>query len=808
MPITERTKRLKDRCRWKHFMGGDFIDPNTKVGVERMRYFTESYRETMGEPEVIRRAKALDKLLRNMTIVIQEDELVVGDHAEHPDWVPLWPELGHFQFLDFIDSEYFPEGHEEEVEECYKFWENIGQQKKGEAFCTPQELNGPYQFNPVEPPTFTGASTSMTPPYESVLEDGLEKRIEEAQKKVDDAMRELSTPPWNSKEKLKYLPLIDEWKAMVIAGKAVIAWARRYSRLAKVIAERFEKDEKRKAELMEISDICWRVPAQPAKGLRDAMQAKWFTYLVCASLETYASGYGQKEDRLLWPYYKTSVIDKTFQPMTRDDAQELVECERLKVSEHGVAKGRTYRTNQPGANDLFILTVGGLDEHDEDDCTEATDVILDAAHSIRTTEPSIVFRWHPKINEETKRHVHKCVSSGLGYPSIKHEDINTAQLEKYFGATHAEARSWGVVLCMSPGITGRRKTQKTRTEGGGGTMNIAKILELTLSNGFDYSFQNEQVAPQTGAPLSFKGFEDFWEAFRQQIYYWSFVVGKFKDISRYMESTTMQRPFTSLIDDGCLEKGIDAMALQEVPNPWNNVTAVITAADAVAGLKKLVYDEKKYTMEQLIKAMRVDWEGYEQMRQDFLAVPKFGNDNAYVDQVARDLFHMISEEMQKHKLWAGCGALPLAQSVSLFTVLAPRVGALPNGRRHGEVLDDGGISPCLGRDIKGPTAVMKSVATVDATEHKGLLLNQRISPDIMNGTAGFEIWKAYMEAWYGLNIDHVQFNVVSTEEMRDAQVQPEDHRDLLVRVAGYSARFVDLTTFTQESVIARTEHCL
>jgi benzylsuccinate synthase len=150
----------------------------------------------------------------------------------------------------------------------------------------------------------------------------------------------------------------------------------------------------------------------------------------------------------------------------------------------------------------------------------------------------------------------------------------------------------------------------------------------------------------------------------------------------------------------------------------------------------------------------------------------------------------------------------LAQSVSLFTVLAPRLGALPNGRRHGEVLDDGGISPCLGRDVSGPTAVMKSVATVDATEHKGLLLNQRFAPDIMNGPGGFDIWKAYMDAWYGLDIDHVQFNVVSDEEMREAQVEPEQHRDLLVRVAGYSARFVDLTTFTQDSVIARTEHCL
>ena len=808
MPITERTKRLKDRCRWKHFMGGEYIDPHTKIGIERMKYLSEALNETSGQPWVLRRAKGLDKLLRNMTIVIQEDELIVGDHAENPDWVPLMPELGHFQFLDFIESELFPEGTEEAVNECYKVWEQNSLQTKGEAFCSPMELNGPYQFNPVEPPTFVAAYSNITPPYESVLEDGLDKRIQMAEENLKDAKDQLSTPPWDAKKNVPVFPKIEEWKAMIIAGKAVIAWARRYSRMAKIIAENFETDPKRKEELMQISETCHRVPAGPSKGLRDAMQSKWFVYLLCHSLECYACGYAQKEDTLLWPYYKASVLDKAFQPMTREEAQELVECERLKVSEHGAAKGRLYRSGQPGANDLFILTLGGLDANDEDACTEVTDVILDATHSIHTTEPSIVFRWHPKVNEETMRRVHKCITSGLGYPSIKHEEINTRQLENHFGATHAEARSWSVVLCMSPGISGRRKTQKTRSEGGGGTMNLSKIVELTLGNGFDYSFQNDQIGPKTGDPLSFKTFEDFWKAFSEQVNYWAFVVGKFKDVTRYLESTCLQRPFTSLIDDGCVELGVDATGLQEVPNPWHNVTAAITAVDAVAGLKKLVYDDKKYTIDELITAIRKNWEGLEEMRQDFLTAPKFGNDDKLADGIAKDVFHLVYDKMQNHKLWAGSPALPLAQSVSLFTILAPRVGALPNGRRHGEVLDDGGISPCLGRDVKGPTAVIKSVANVDATEYKGLLLNQRLSPELMSGPGGYDIWKAYMDAWYDLDIDHIQFNVVSTEDMKEAQQEPEDYHDLLVRVAGYSARFVDLTTFSQDSIIARTEHCL
>ena len=173
MPITERTARLKDSCRYKHFVSGEFVDPNSNAGMERLRLFTESYKSTRAEPEVMRRAKALEHLLKNMTIVIQEDELIVGDHAEHPDWFPLYPELGYFQIVDFIESEYIPVGQEDEAKEYAEFWKPLGLQAKAEPFCTEQELACSYQFTPTEPPTFVNAYTNLTPPYETVLEDGL-----------------------------------------------------------------------------------------------------------------------------------------------------------------------------------------------------------------------------------------------------------------------------------------------------------------------------------------------------------------------------------------------------------------------------------------------------------------------------------------------------------------------------------------------------------------------------------------------------------------------------------------------------------
>jgi ferredoxin len=280
-----------------------------------------------------------------MAIHIQEDELLVGANTEHPDYFPLYPELS-------------------------------------------------YSATIVQPPMFVTAFSSIVPNYETILEDGLEKRVATVRAQIDQANAKMRQSPWVAKDKLEYMDKIDKWKAMVIADEAVMAWAQRYARLAKIIAENFEEDDTHKEELLEISDICRQVPAKPPRGLRDAMQCKWFTYLICHSIERYASGYGQKEDKLMWPYYKMSVIDQTGQPMTRDEAQEIFECERLKVSEHGSTKGRQLREFFAGANDLFILTLGGLNADGSDGCNDCTDVILDAAASMKTTEPSIGFRWN------------------------------------------------------------------------------------------------------------------------------------------------------------------------------------------------------------------------------------------------------------------------------------------------------------------------------------------------------------------------------------------------------------------------------
>ena len=803
-PSTERTKRLKARCRFKHTAAGEFINPNLKAGIERMRHITEGYRSSEGKPQVIRRALCLESILDKQTLVLQEDELVVGFNAEHPEKLPLYPEAGPLVILDYIMSKYGPEEKEEAIE-IHKYWEPLGLQAKGERYFTQEEIRRLYQFTSMEPPPFVNAYNSVVPPYETILEDGLLKRIEMAEENIKRAREELAGEDWNAPERLPLLEKIDNWEAMIISDRAVMSWARRHGRLCKIVAENFESDERRKEELMEISDTCHHAPALPSRGLRDAMQVKWFTYLICHSLESYASGYSQKEDKLLWPYYKISVIDKTAQPMTHEDVVELVECERLKVSEHGSGKMRMAREGFTGSNDLFILTIGGENSDGTDGCSDMTDAILEAARNIRTTEPSIVFRWNAKGREKTKRLVFECIRDGLGYPSIKHDEINTRQLEAKFGATPEEARDWCNVLCMSPGHCGRRKSQKSRSEGGG-TIFPAKILELTMSDGFDWAYSGKQQGPYTGDPRDFKDFEELFDAFKKQFDYAADMIWRGKDISRYLQGKYLQIPFVSSLDDGCMEKGMDALVLSELPNPWLNALSNQVACNSLIAVKKLVYDDKKYTMDELIIALHENWEGYEDVRKDFLNAPKWGNDDDYADEIVKRVYEeVMAGKFLKITNYSGANPLPGGQGTGGYLLTGCRMGPTPDGRFGGEACDDGGISPMAGTDKRGPTAVLKSVAKIDSDTQKFNLLNQRLSLPLMRSKHGFDIWHAYMKTWHDLNIDHVQFNCVSNEEMRAAQKEPEKHQDLIVRVAGYSAKFVDVSTYGQNTIIARNE---
>jgi pyruvate-formate lyase len=701
-----------------------------------------------------------------------------------------------------------PDEYRDEAREMAMYWKPFGLQDKCTPYFSKEEVDISLPAIIIETAPYVMSYMNAVPPYMSILEDGIEKRVKWCEEQIEKAFEQLRAYPWNGEKNLPLLDKIDVWRAMIIAGKAVVTWARRYSRLAKIIAENFAVETGRKQELLEISDICWRVPAGPAKGFKDAMQSKWFCYEICHSIERYASGYAHLEDRLMWPYYKASVIDKTFQSMTREEAIELAECERLKVSERGVTRGRITREGVPGANDLHIVTLGGLDENGNDATNDLTDVILEASLNIRTPEPSLAFRYSPKVNEKTRRLVFENIAQGFGFPSIKHEEKNTRQMLDYYKLPKDEAAHWALVLCMAPGVSKRRGTQKSRTEGGGGATNGGKCMELALSDGFDYSFTNMQVGPHTGDPTQFKSFEDVWNAFEKQYKYAVALAFRNRDVTRRAEMRYCESPFLAFMDDICVEEGLGAFENKTYPNTWADPLFTVDAIDSLAAIKKLIFDEKKYTMEQLVKVLRANWEGYEEMRREFLVAPKWGNDDDYVDEIGGKVFNLVADKYYDQTQYSGMHPMPVPQSVSYFSSLAPRVGALPSGRRHGEVLADGGCSPYVGMDKKGPTAVLKTMSKIPQDRYKGIQFNQRLPVHIMRGPKGFEFWTAYMQTWHDLNIDHVQFNVVETKDMRAAQKEPEKWEDLIVRIAGYSARFISLPKMAQDAIIARTEQQL
>ena len=277
MPTTERTTRLKNRCRFKHVAGGEYVDPGVRAGVERARLITQSHKENVGEANCIIRAKGLEKILSNITIHIQDDELIVGANTEHPDYFPMYPELSYFATVDMVESQYCD--NKDEMREIAEYWKPYTIQTKAEKYFTPEEIGVMYSATTVQPPMFVTAFSSIVPNYESVIEDGLLKRIEQVEKNIAEANANMRKSPWNAPDNLHYLDKIDQWNSMVIVMKATIGWAQRHARLAKIIAENFLTDNKRKEELLEISEICRHVPAHPARGLKDAMQTKWFTFL-------------------------------------------------------------------------------------------------------------------------------------------------------------------------------------------------------------------------------------------------------------------------------------------------------------------------------------------------------------------------------------------------------------------------------------------------------------------------------------------------------------------------------------------------
>jgi formate C-acetyltransferase/benzylsuccinate synthase len=786
---------------WSKGSKGSTYLPGIQVDMENIRWHTKIFKEAPpSEPFIITRARALAAVLENMPVFITDHSWIQGYPGSAPHLITWIPTASFMINDDMINDRtgIIPEEDFEEAKEMVEFWkgrtyhdvcaqyQNRGEKVKAmiSDFVAPGRDMLAFDYVTPQPEW-------MYQGFESII-DAIDENLTNAEKK----MRESPT----AEEQVSYMEKIDTWKAMKICLQATITYARRISRLARIIAENFETDPKRRQKLLQISDTCDKVPARPPEHLWEAIQFDHFVQ-VAYRLEWHNAAWSNRPDYWHWPFYKKDVIEE--KNMTRDEAVEY--CAEWQMAAYSVGKTwiRAGREGLQGSPGPYVWTLGGVDEDGNDACNDLTDCYLEGAILCRVSDPTFGFRYHSKVRQETLRRVFECIRHGLGYPSIRNDDVLIPNIMHWFGHPLKEARRWLHQACMAPAPDTKWAAPPLRYPHAF-TASGTKAVSFAIFDGFD-SITGMQTGAKTGDAAKFGTFDEFYNAWYEQLKAGFRLGTGIEHRNRQVEAKYYPKPMTSALYERCIETGENSALSKERASLWFTLLGFNDTGDCLAAVKKLVYDDKKYTMAELKNALDANWEGYEDMRMDFVRAPKWGNDDDYVDQVWVKMYEDLGKMSWSVRDINGQPWPTLPENVAAFIVQAPKIGALPNGRRWGDPLYDGGCSPGPGLDKKGPTAVLKSVAKLDHVGSvRATLLNQRLSPSQLQGEKGFKMWRDYMKTWHDLGINHVQFNMVDNETLYAAQREPEQYSELLVRIAGYSAHFVEMNKMTQDAIIARS----
>jgi formate C-acetyltransferase len=589
----------------------------------------------------------------------------------------------------------------------------------------------------------------------------------------------------------------DNLTAMKIALEAGARFGKRYADKARELARK-EQDPTRKRELEMIAEACDWVPAHPPRTLHEAIQSCFFANLISKQILFHGQGWGARMDFLLNPYYQK---DKLEGRITRQQAQTLFECLMIKLSERGHLANPNVAGGGPGNSDWIDITIGGIAPDGTDVTNDFTYVILDAAKKAQVPEPTIALRYGVKTPDELLLKAIDVLRTGVGYPAF----FNDAAIIPWFlqlGVPLEEARDYGIASCVNAELPGKNMRPIYPHAG---QFNLLKCLELVLYQGRDKEvFTGEQLGPVTPDPTTFTNTEQLMDAYLTQVGFFVDKLAKMIRIAHALAQQHMQRPFGSAFIKGCIERGKDATSLGE--NLYSSVLAMgaTNVVNSMAAIKKFVFDDKIISMAELIEACRTDFEGREELRQRLMKkAPKFGNDDDDVDQIAIEVHIRSNEEFKKCKDLFGFPMMLSGSIAGGYYGLSRACGATPDGRKDHESTADAIVSPMAGTDSRGPTAVLKSVSKITPTYNH--LLNQKFLPQFLTGEHNENLFVNYLRTWGDLGIYHIQFNVVSREKLLDAQKYPEKYTDLIVRVAGYSAYFVDLPKGVQDDIILRTE---
>lgn len=830
IPKTERIQRLVDHL-YEHM---------PVIESARAKLLTESYKATENEPIITRRAKAFAHILRHIPIIIRDDELIVGSSTLAPRGCQTYPEFSYQWLEDELDTVetrsadpfYIAEETKEELREVHKYWKGKTTSELALSYMAPEAVRA-IEHNIFTPGNyFYNGVGHVTVKYEEVLAVGYEGII----KKAEQELSECNVGDGDYAERSHFL------QAVILSCQAVIEYAQRYSALAQEMAERCT-DAARKEELLRIAENCSRVPAKGAQNFYEACQSFWFVQQL---IQLESSGHSispGRFDQYMYPYYKKDMENGN---ISREFAQELMDCIWVKLNDLNKCRDAVSAEGFAGYSLFQNLIAGGQNKDGEDVTNDLSFMCIQASMHVRLPQPSLSVRvWNGSPHEFLIKAA-ELTRTGIGLPAYYNDEVIIPALQNR-GLSLADAREYNIIGCVEP-----QKAGKTEGWHDAAFFNMCRPLELVFANGED---KGEMVGVPTGEVTEMSSFEEFYNAYKKQMEYCISLLVNADNAIDVAHAKRCPLPFLSCMVDDCLKRG---KSVQEGGAVYNFTGpqgfGIANMADSLFAVRKLVYEEKKVTMEEMKEALawnfgkgldqqsvsdtaeavlrkmkdagqKIDentvssilkavmnaqpgeekMKRYEEIHNMIEEVPKFGNDIPEVDYFARDVAYTYTKPLQNYKNPRGgqfqAGLYPVSANVPL----GGQTGATPDGRyAHTPVAD--GVSPSAGKDVNGPTAAATSVSRLDHfIVSNGTLFNQKFHPSALSGREGLEKFVALIRSYFDQKGMHMQFNVVDRDTLLDAQKYPEKYKHLVVRVAGYSALFTTLSRSLQDDIIRRTE---
>ncbi len=785
--MNERTARLRRAS----------LDTPPSISHERAGLLTDFYQANEGKYSVpVMRARSFHYLCEHKTISLGEEELIVGERGPRPKATPTYPELTCHSLEDLRILNSRPKTSYAVSEECFKVYEEKiipywrDRNMRDKIF---QAVSGRWRAA-YDAGIFTEFMEQRAPGH-TVLDDKVYRKGMLDFK--DDIAGAIHALDWlgDPEAYAKHEQLL----AMLIACDTVILFARRHAKLASELAAR-EPNPARKAELEKIADVCTHVPAHAPRDFHEALQYYWFCHLaVITELNGWDSFNPGHLDQHLLPFYRKGLADGTLTP---EKARELVEAFFVKFNNHPAPPKVGVTAAESGTyTDFANINLGGLLADGSDGSNEISHLLLDVIDKMHLLQPSSNLQLSRKTPEVLLKHALRVVRKGYGFPSIFNTDA-VVQEQLRQGKSLEDARAGGCSGCVETGAFGKEAYILT------GYFNLVKVLELALHDGVDPR-TGKQLGLRTGSPESFATFDDLFAAFRRQLHHFIEIKLQGNQLIEQMYAAMMPAPFLSVITDDCTKKGKDYNAGgARYNNSYIQFVGIGSLTDCLAALEQFVFEEEMMPLGDLVRALDADFVGNEKLRHWLVnRTHKYGNDDDDADGLMVRVFNALFEEVDgRPNSKGGCYRVEMLPT-TCHVYFGSVTGAMPDGRKAGLPVSEG-ISPVQGADRRGPTAVIKSAAKMDHVKTGGTLLNMKFAPSLLDDDNGIDKLAHLVRSYFKMDGHHVQFNVVRAETLREAQAAPEAHRDLIVRVAGYSDYFCDLARDLQDEIIARTEHAV